>query len=494
VKRLVYLILLVLLIFFGCTNTKEEESPPADRLIVTYQTMPYSRLDGLGRVQRAVNAIAEEEIGVEVEFLTIDAQESFNAYPLWLSQGKQIDLMVLNYQDIQNYVKNGQLLSLDELLEQYGSGIKTLMESCSLASRTTMEGSIYGLALPDSDSVLGGGLWIPMRYLDEVGFSFMEEKIYSLEDVDALFAQLKERYPDKYPLGPLTSGGTFSTYPFLYGMQNPFGEGGASGSLDMKSGMVVNFYETKEYYEFLSRIRRWYQMGYIYPDAAYTGFSNVDLLRSREILSIPQISRPGIYTEDDAGEPLVCLRLSKIVAANSNSQGVFWVIPSTSKDPAGAMKFLNLMYTDQRVINLLTWGEEGKDYRFLDKSEGVIAYPDGIDPESAAYYNPLGLYGDIRLAYALNSNKLKEQLERYAAQATPIGSEYTGFLFDETPLATEIWQIRAVLARYLPVLESGCVDLDENYTAFLSALEEAGLNKVIAEKQRQLDTWLANRK
>ena len=157
------------------------------------------------------------------------------------------------------------------------------------------------------------------------------------------------------------------------------------------------------------------------------------------------------------------------------------------------MKFLDLLYTDQRIVNLLVWGEEGTDYRFLDEAEGVIVYPEGVSQENAAYYNPLGLYGDMRMAYSLNDNAQKKALEQYASQATPIGPEYIGFVFDESPVATEIWQIQEVLSRYLPVLEAGCVELDENYVSFLNALDDAGMEIVIAEKQRQMDLWLAGK-
>lgn len=155
------------------------------------------------------------------------------------------------------------------------------------------------------------------------------------------------------------------------------------------------------------------------------------------------------------------------------------------------MSFLNLMYTDARIVNLLTWGEAGKDYLFLDEAEGVIVYPDGMTPETADFYSPLGLYGDTRQAYSLGSNELKKQQKKYYRSAKQLGRDYLGFLFDETPVSTDVWRIQQVLDRYLPVLECGCVELEENYAAFLSALREAGIETVIVEKQRQLDAWVA---
>lgn len=491
-RRRFCLTLVFLLLLSGCSGARRGEEETTDRLTVTYPTSSGCRLGSLPRIQAAINTIAWKEAGVEIEFLTEDAQAASTDYPLWLAQGKAVDLMVLNYQDIQSYVNNGQLLALDELIGQYGSGIRAIMDSgYDLTSGTTMNGSIYGLAVAADAVGIGGGLWVPCRYLEEAGFRYDADHIYTMEELDALFARLKELYPDKYPLGQMTSDNTFSTHQYFYGMDNPFGIGDVSGSLDIETGRVANFYETDGYRNFLRWMRKWYTAGYIYPAAAYAGFSGMDLLKSGDVLSIPHISRPGIFSDEEIGEKLVCLSLSEVVQANASSRGIFWVIPATCRDPVKAMKFLDLMYSDQRIVNLFVWGEEGTDYVFLDRDEGVITYPDGVTPENADYYNILGLYGDMRLAYSLNSNELKKQQKAYAEKTVWIGREYTGFFFDETPVAAQAWQVRRVLSRYLPILESGCVELEENYTAFLEALREAGYDEMIAEKQRQLDEWEA---
>ena len=45
--------------------------------------------------------------------------------------------------------------------------------------------------------------------------------------------------------------------------------------------------------------------------------------------------------------------------------------------------------------------------------------------------------------------------------------------------------------QYLKLLEAGCVDLDTVYPEFIQKLYDAGLQRVIDEKQRQFDAWLA---
>ena len=55
----------------------------------------------------------------------------------------------------------------------------------------------------------------------------------------------------------------------------------------------------------------------------------------------------------------------------------------------------------------------------------------------------------------------------------------------------ELLEIEKVKQEYLKLLEAGCVDLDTVYPEFVQKLHDAGIQRVIEEKQRQLDLWLA---
>ena len=47
------------------------------------------------------------------------------------------------------------------------------------------------------------------------------------------------------------------------------------------------------------------------------------------------------------------------------------------------MKFLNLLYTNAEVINLIDWGIEGVHY--VKNEDGTIRYPDGVTAETSTY-------------------------------------------------------------------------------------------------------------
>ena len=62
-----------------------------------------------------------------------------------------------------------------------------------------------------------------------------------------------------------------------------------------------------------------------------------------------------------------------------------------------------------------------------------------------------------------------------------------------TSVKSEIAALDSVLAEYRLGLENGELDPEEYLPKFIQALREAGIEKVIAEKQRQLDSWVAEK-
>lgn len=65
------------------------------------------------------------------------------------------------------------------------------------------------------------------------------------------------------------------------------------------------------------------------------------------------------------------------------------------------------------------------------------------------------------------------------------------FSFDSGAVKTEIAALNNVTNEYRFGLENGEMDPDVYLPKFRQALKEAGIEKVIAEKQAQLDAWAA---
>lgn len=489
---MLFLFVLMVMALGGLNCSAESRGVGIENISMTFMTMAGGNTQGLAEVEEAINEISRDAIGVEIELQVYDALESTTLAPVWLSQGRDADLMVLIYADMTSCVNAGYLLPLDTLMEQYGQGILALRaQNLNVTGGNVINGKLYGVNPLSPARGHGGGLWIPTRYLREAGLDYERDRIYTMEELDALLARLKALYPDSYPLGQITAGRTFSSFQLFYGngVWLSVGDSSNSGVIAPGDDRLVNLYETQEYRQFLGWLRRWYEAGYICPDAAITTSSDIELLHGGIVLSIPGSSVPGLYTRDMVGEDVVCLRTSAVVQGADNSSSIIhWVIPANCDAPRAAMKFLNLMYTDARIVNIFAWGMEGRDYVITDREAGLIECTD--EPQ---YVNTLGLYGNTALRYELAEDKLHEEQLEYNKSAVPVGMQYMDFDFDASALTAERNLVEQVLSRYLPVLESGSVDIDTVYPEFIADLKAAGIDKIIAEKQRQLDAFLESK-
>lgn len=169
-----------------------------------------------------------------------------------------------------------------------------------------------------------------------------------------------------------------------------------------------------------------------------------------------------------------------------------WAIPVSSKYPEKAMALMNLFYTDATVINLMSYGIEGEHYVVTDTENGVIDYPEGVDGSTTTFAPGMNFgVGNELLGYIWEGNELDiwDQMEEFnsTAQASPA----LGFAFDNASVANEVSACNNVLTKYAIGLEIGCVDIDTILPEFQQALKDAGIDKIIEEKQKQINEWYA---
>jgi putative aldouronate transport system substrate-binding protein len=70
-------------------------------------------------------------------------------------------------------------------------------------------------------------------------------------------------------------------------------------------------------------------------------------------------------------------------------------------------------------------------------------------------------------------------------------SKALGFQYDSSAVKTAVASVNNAIEQYRLALEYGVVDPDVNLPRFIQALKNAGIDEIIAEKQRQLDAWAA---
>ena len=481
-KLLSLLLAAIMLLSFVPFRFSASAADDVKHIIVTYDTLGITPAD-LGKVQDAVNARTIPEIGVEVEFKAVSAYDAFALFPTWIGTGERVDLMMPLLQDLRTYADQGMILPLDDLIAENAPHLTELIAQFpAITGNNIIDGETYAVLTVPNLTGQGGGYIIGQQFVDEVDWEYDPARVYTFEELDELFALIKEKHPDIYPCGVVTAGKTGSEFAYSHGAYDTLsGSPNYSGVLmGTDSTTFVDLFETEEYQEYINYLRNWYKARYIHPDSATMDGSVTSLKNAGVTAGYFMVSAPIQRGEND-----YIIRLSEPYTCSAGAGG--WVIPITAKEPEAAIRFLDLVWSDADLANLIQWGIEGEHYVMQDENIGYIVFPEGIDATTSGYYNTLGLWGDTRKIYIWTPTSAQADNDAYSAEALQNCTQGIGISYSMTNVTNEIAALSAVIAQYVPALESGSVDVDVYYPKFIEALKAAGIDSVIADKQAQFD-------
>jgi ABC-type sugar transport system, periplasmic component len=440
-------------------------------------------------VQDELNKVLVPKIGAKVKLLPINLSAIQQQSNLMISSGEKLDLLIngtWSFFSFGTQVAKNQLLPLDDLLAKYGQGIVKSMDPGFLAAGK-VKGKQY---LIPTVRDFAGSYSIVMRkdVCDELKID--PTKVKSLADVESVLKLVKAKRPDLIPLVPFSSGQPvidvqdYDTIGNLFGVLMDYGS----------SLKVVDYYRTKEYADHVKLACSWYRQGLIYQDAATNQDDRSVYIKANRAFSYISRSKVGYAVQESGicGQPMVVSELVPAFSVTDSVANCGYAIPRNSSDPAKAMQLLNLLYSDPQVYNLLVYGIEGKHY--VKRSDGLIDYPAGIDGKSSPYasFNQIPWeLGDefIGSVWKGNDPNVWKDTEQFNNAARK--SKALGFVFDVTPVKDAFAACTNVLNRYRFGLEDGVLDPAKSLPEMNQALKAAGIDKIIAEKQKQLDAWAA---
>ncbi|WP_419874636.1 ABC transporter substrate-binding protein [Candidatus Pristimantibacillus sp. PTI5] len=472
----------------GKNPTQESESTAKPEEIV-YAYPIYGNIPtDIQLIEDEVNKISIKEINVKVKLLPINGGNWDQQVNLMISSGEKLDLMP-SMGNFNTMVAQKQLLDITALIDSYGQGIKSAVGE-SFLKGTMVDGKIYGVTLGNGKAAVPN---IAMRkdILDKYGLSI--DNVNTLEDIANIYEVISQKEPQMSMLIPFGAGDVSLAPGALLFQSNYDALGDGLGVLLGNDNFnVVNFYETEEYKSLLNTIRDWYQKGYILKDAATTTETAVSLLKAGKGFSEFSNGEVGLDAQlsRNTGHPFVTRKLQEPLITSGAIQGLTWTIPVTSKKPEAAMKFLNLTYTNADVVNFLDWGIEGKHYE--KKQDGTIGYPSGVDATNTSYgFGQDWLMGNQLIAHVWEGNDPNNYNILAENNKTAPISIALGFSYDSSKVKTEIANVNNVLSQYRPGLHTGSLDPVKYLPELISRLKTAGIDKIIAEKQEQLNAWVA---
>jgi putative aldouronate transport system substrate-binding protein len=161
-------------------------------------------------------------------------------------------------------------------------------------------------------------------------------------------------------------------------------------------------------------------------------------------------------------------------------------INANSKYVNEAIKLLELVNTDRKLRDMLGYGIEGKHFTYMNGGEAV--HRDRTDWPLINYQ--IGSYF-IETPEDTVPPGYWEEVQQLNEAAVP--SVMLGFILDMEPVRNEVINCRSAWLKYFTDLNTGASDPDTVLPQVMAELKTAGLDKVLAEAQRQVDEYFQNR-
>lgn len=473
-KCLLCLFVICLLLCCGCQ--KAEEITVADSAVNIFINMDESTAEDFSLVNAAFDAYVYEKLGFHAQL--ISSANYYQSASGTTEEDPPIDITSIPLFSMQQMSAGGQLLPLDELLQTYGQELLQAIDRDSY-SFLCKDGPLYALPTNGEHCQIQGFEY-NQEIADQYGLDL--SNVHTAEDLTPIFAELQEKAPDISPI--LIKPNTYSCGQMDY-MDNGF------GVLTEDSGStVVNLYETEEFVSLMKLFYDWQQSGYVF-DYLQDSKQDTFYLASGQVFGTLTSGKVGFAEQEtkNVGYQMGFIPLSEPYST-SLTQSTFWyVLPTTCRDPEKAMQLLNLMYTDPTIANLVMYGIEDVHYQRLSEDSNIITYAEGA--ESSGYGGPSGwAYCNQYIAYIWEgySPDIWEQTEEVNQNATR--SPALGFQFDSTEVSDQLFLCSKVAKQYTGMLCQGLGNPDELLPALQQELKDAGIDDIIAEKQRQLDLFL----
>lgn len=379
-------------------------------------------------------------------------------------------------------VEKGSFLPLDDMLTKYGTNISKVLGPVFLEAGK-VGGKTYGIPV-NKDRAHERGFMFNKTMVDKYKFDIT--KVKTLEDLEPMLKTIKDNEKGNIVtnlnIGTNVGSGPFNLLDFDPLSGDNFVPLGLYGNNDPSNTKIFNFFESPEVVAQLNTVRKFNQAGYVRSDAPTLKNDSSDK-EGKNFVSMSQFKPNGDKEKSTDKAQFVQQITTKPIATNNDISGSMMAITRNSENPERAMMFLDLMYSDKKLVNMVTFGLEGTNFTL-----------DGDTMTTTTPFYPSNLswkIGNQFLNYLKPDEDPKkwETLEAFNQESLPMNS--LGFTFDSSSLTTEMASIVNVSKEYQPVILTGSVDPTEYLKKYNDKMKEAGLDKVIAEMQKQYDAFLA---
>lgn len=498
-------IMILTSILAGCGGKEDNDSETGSNSIRYIVYSSGGVLDDGARIEAAVNKIVEEKLGFTVDFEFLGYNDYAQKLGLYMGSNENFDMCYtgslltgLTYAD---RASGGYFKDITELLPEYAPELyKSMPEEVWEAAK--IDGKIYGV-INEQIFARSVGLCIDSEIATAIGLT--QEKIDSegLSYKDCINLAMEYIAADEtispngnVPSTTLAIGDAWSDIFMQNYALDPLGsEGLVPGIIEAgkESTKVINQYESKYFKEFAEFCKEMYDKGYISKEQANNPVT------SNQRVRITGTYKPGAEADlySAIGRKFTQFRFGEPLLTTSNVTTSMTAIYTGSKNADKCLQFMNLMYTDKELYNLLALGEEDLDYKWkqdVDENGEVYDYISYVKTSKYKLNTDWAIGTDFNVyrKYLQSATVIEDTktLNSESKKSPAYGFTYVA----DRDLDSSISACYTVANNYVKQFLNGTYDssktVDQIIAQLNKELKENGADKIVEAKQKQLDKFL----
>lgn len=453
----------------------------------------------------------ERRTGVHLEFEMVSSADYQTNFNLMIASGNLADMIYVGAsyyaEGVDAAIDDGYFLDLTDLVDEYMPNyekVRTSDVQYELLSTTDSGrlGAVYELRQSKQGPWLG--LWIRQDWLDDLGL----ETPVTFDDYHEVLTAFKNEKGATAPL-ILNFSGSDGEFGTMSGGLNVL------NSWQLDETGKVNFGPYMDAWkEYVTIMHQWYTEGLIDPDFMATDERTADMAKvvtGASGLFAALYTMPSVY-EAASEDPNMNLAPVNPPVMNEGDEGHIRLrdsytsgntaISADSENWEVALRWLDYLYTEEGAL-LANYGVEGDTFEFdengkpvftdkilnnengwtmtqtvasyLCPSAGIANWSDwtrelaGVPEKDQACYDVWSEFSDdwrLPSSVTLTQDESTERAALYADISTIVKEQTAQFI-------------------------SGALDIEENWDAYISALEASGMERAIEITQAAYDRYLA---
>ena len=463
---------------------------------------PGDQPTGWETVLSAVNKKLQAEKNLTLQIQWIGWTNYGNETLLKYTSGEHFDASIdATWLHITQLIADKALLPLDSYINsgKYPNLQATISQQ--VWSSNMFSGKTYGI--PEVNAA-GGVLGMMTRkdLADKYGIT-----ISTYEDFERYLYAVKQHESGMIPFG--LDNGYVTSAPQLFNRtwwhQQPYPAVSLSGFLPPYGfiplanphASIQPFWELPGFADFLQTVRKYYQDGVLNHDVLSVDKNEIYSLYGQGKYAAAQAGSDGLATSEYGA-----------TLTNVSGSALELVMPFSQANPKPASSFLanNILVINKNAANpeallalqdwlsiqanhdLLEYGVSGKDWQPVGAKQFTM-----LDK-----YNFPGYVASWRATLERTPSNMLPSDQKWfsfsqdASNFTPIPT--AAFQFDPTAVKTQVAQLNAAFTQYALPLFAGSVDPTSGLSKLQKAFDQAGINQVLQESQKQLTAFLATQK